>query len=119
MYSFYVTPKNEDFVMGNVERSHFGVSLVSNYSNASLPTNNSTRPDLSAFGILTEGSATLESTAVLGRGSVRIPMMAHLLVWDIETVPDLQGFAAAHGHDGKDDDEIRDLTSLKNASSPS
>jgi predicted PolB exonuclease-like 3'-5' exonuclease len=26
---------------------------------------------------------------------------------DIETVPDLQGFAAANGHSGKSDDEIR------------
>jgi hypothetical protein len=33
--------------------------------------------------------------------------MPHVLVWDIETVPDLQGFAAANGHDGKSDDEIR------------
>jgi hypothetical protein len=33
--------------------------------------------------------------------------MPHVLVWDIETVPDLKGFAAAHGHDGKTDDEIR------------
>jgi predicted PolB exonuclease-like 3'-5' exonuclease len=34
-------------------------------------------------------------------------MAAHVLVWDIETVPDLRGFAAANGHDGKSDDEIR------------
>jgi len=33
--------------------------------------------------------------------------MPHLLVWDIETVPDLAGFAAANGHDGKTEDEIR------------
>jgi 3'-5' exonuclease len=33
------------------------------------------------------------------------PDMPHLLVWDIET--DLAGFAAANGHDGKSDDEIR------------
>jgi len=33
--------------------------------------------------------------------------MTHVLVWDIETVPDLAGFAAANGHDGKSDDEIR------------
>jgi 3'-5' exonuclease len=31
----------------------------------------------------------------------------HVLVWDIETVPDLRGFAAANGLDGKSDDEIR------------
>jgi DNA mismatch endonuclease Vsr len=33
--------------------------------------------------------------------------MPNVLVWDIETVPDLAGFAAANGHDGKSDDEIR------------
>jgi predicted PolB exonuclease-like 3'-5' exonuclease len=33
--------------------------------------------------------------------------MSHVLVWDIETVPDLAGYAAANGHDGKTDDEIR------------
>jgi predicted PolB exonuclease-like 3'-5' exonuclease len=33
--------------------------------------------------------------------------MPHVIVWDIETVPDLKGFAAANGHDGKTDDEIR------------
>jgi 3'-5' exonuclease len=33
--------------------------------------------------------------------------MPHVLVWDLETVPDLRGFAAANGLDGKSDDEIR------------
>jgi len=33
--------------------------------------------------------------------------MPHVLVWDIETVPDLAGFAAANGHEGKTEDEIR------------
>jgi hypothetical protein len=33
--------------------------------------------------------------------------MPHVRAWDIETVPDLAGFAAANGHDGKSDDEIR------------
>jgi predicted PolB exonuclease-like 3'-5' exonuclease len=33
--------------------------------------------------------------------------MPHILVWDLETVPDLRGFAAANGLDGKSDDEIR------------
>jgi predicted PolB exonuclease-like 3'-5' exonuclease len=33
-------------------------------------------------------------------------MPAHVVVWDIETVPDLRGFAAANGHDDKTDDEI-------------
>jgi predicted PolB exonuclease-like 3'-5' exonuclease len=30
-----------------------------------------------------------------------------VIVWDIETVPDLKGFAAANGHLGKSDDEVR------------
>src|SRR5215472_1521067 len=34
-------------------------------------------------------------------------MPANLIVWDIETVPDIKSFAAANGHDGKTDDEIR------------
>ena len=33
--------------------------------------------------------------------------MPNVLVWDIETVPDLRGFAAANDLDGKSDDEIR------------
>jgi hypothetical protein len=32
-------------------------------------------------------------------------MDAAVIVWDIETVPDLKGFAAANGHDGMSDDE--------------
>jgi 3'-5' exonuclease len=35
-------------------------------------------------------------------------MPNHLIVWDIETVPDLRGFAAANGHDGKAGHEIRE-----------
>src|SRR6266566_2337283 len=34
-------------------------------------------------------------------------MATSVIVWDIETVPDIKGFAAANGHDGKGDDEIR------------
>jgi 3'-5' exonuclease len=34
-------------------------------------------------------------------------MPTYVIVWDIETVPDLPAFAAANGHDGKSDDEIR------------
>jgi 3'-5' exonuclease len=34
-------------------------------------------------------------------------MSASVIVWGIETVPDLKGFAAANGHDGKSDDDIR------------
>ena len=33
--------------------------------------------------------------------------MSNVIVWDIETVPDIEGFAAANGHEGKGDDEIR------------
>ena len=33
--------------------------------------------------------------------------MSYVIVWDIETIPDLKGFAAANGHDGKSDDDIR------------
>jgi predicted PolB exonuclease-like 3'-5' exonuclease len=33
--------------------------------------------------------------------------MSSVIVWDIETVPDLKGFAAANGHIGKTDDEVR------------
>jgi predicted PolB exonuclease-like 3'-5' exonuclease len=33
--------------------------------------------------------------------------MPHVLVWDIETVPELAGFAAANGHEGKTEDDIR------------
>jgi len=34
-------------------------------------------------------------------------MGASVIVWDIETVPDLKGFAAANGHEGKGDDDVR------------
>src|SRR2546430_10755645 len=33
--------------------------------------------------------------------------MSNVIVWDIEMIPDIKGFAAANGHDGKSDDEIR------------
>jgi predicted PolB exonuclease-like 3'-5' exonuclease len=33
--------------------------------------------------------------------------MSNVIAWDIETVPDIKGFAAANGHDGRSDDEIR------------
>jgi hypothetical protein len=33
--------------------------------------------------------------------------MSNVIVWDIEKVPDLKGYAAANGHAGKSDDEIR------------
>jgi predicted PolB exonuclease-like 3'-5' exonuclease len=40
-------------------------------------------------------------------------MPSHVIVWDIETIPDLRGFAAANGHDGKTDDEIREALGNK------
>src|SRR6516162_1129160 len=36
-----------------------------------------------------------------------ISMNASVIVWDIETVPDLRGFAAAKGLVGKLDEEVR------------
>jgi hypothetical protein len=41
------------------------------------------------------------------RGISEARMTAHVLVWELEAVPDLRGFAAANGLDGKSDDEIR------------
>jgi predicted PolB exonuclease-like 3'-5' exonuclease len=35
-------------------------------------------------------------------------MPAHVIVWDLETVPDLKGFAAANDLEAKSDDEIRE-----------
>ena len=34
-------------------------------------------------------------------------MVASVIVRDIETVPDIKGFAAANGYDGKSEDDIR------------
>jgi predicted PolB exonuclease-like 3'-5' exonuclease len=34
-------------------------------------------------------------------------MTASVVVWDIETVPDIKGFATANGHVGKSDDDVR------------
>jgi hypothetical protein len=33
--------------------------------------------------------------------------MNNVIAWDIETIADITGFAAANGHNGKTDDEIR------------
>ncbi|HJU12539.1 MAG TPA: ribonuclease H-like domain-containing protein [Candidatus Binataceae bacterium] len=35
-------------------------------------------------------------------------MPQNLIVWDLETVPDLRGFARANGLDGKTDEEVRE-----------
>ena len=69
---------HERFMMLNAATTHFVVRIT--------PAQNAFRPIV----LSTEGSA-----------------MPHVIVWDIETVPDLKGFAAANGHDGKTDDEIR------------
>jgi predicted PolB exonuclease-like 3'-5' exonuclease len=34
-------------------------------------------------------------------------MHASVIVWDLETVPDLKGYAAANGYEGKSDDDVR------------
>jgi predicted PolB exonuclease-like 3'-5' exonuclease len=39
--------------------------------------------------------------------------MASVIVWDIETVPDLRGFAKANKLDGKTEDEIREAIGAK------
>jgi predicted PolB exonuclease-like 3'-5' exonuclease len=38
---------------------------------------------------------------------LNVQMDNSVIVWDLETIPDLRGFAAANGHDGKSDDEVR------------
>ena len=40
-------------------------------------------------------------------------MGQNIIVWDIETVPDLRGFAAANGLDGKSDEEVREALGEK------
>jgi predicted PolB exonuclease-like 3'-5' exonuclease len=35
-------------------------------------------------------------------------MNGSVIVWDLETVPDLRGFAAANGLEGKTDEEVRE-----------
>jgi 3'-5' exonuclease len=35
-------------------------------------------------------------------------MSNHVIVWDLETVPDIVGYAAANGLTGKSDGEIRE-----------
>ena len=35
----------------------------------------------------------------------------HVLAWDIQTVPNVSGYGAANGLEGKSDDEIRDAMS--------
>jgi hypothetical protein len=33
--------------------------------------------------------------------------MINVIVWDIETIPDIKGFASANGYDGAGEDEVR------------
>ena len=37
----------------------------------------------------------------------------HVIVWDLETVPDIAGYAAANGLIGKSDEEIREALGNK------
>jgi hypothetical protein len=37
-----------------------------------------------------------------------LPMNGSVIVWDLETVPDLRGFAAANGLADKTDEEVRE-----------
>jgi hypothetical protein len=49
-----------------------------------------------------------DSVAVIrtNLNNVGFAMGQTIIVWDIETVPDLRGFAAARGLIGKSDDEV-------------
>jgi hypothetical protein len=38
---------------------------------------------------------------------LNVTAMANVIVWDLETIPDLRGYAAANGLVGKTDEEIR------------
>jgi hypothetical protein len=40
-------------------------------------------------------------------------MNGSVIVWDLETVPDLRGFAAANGLAGKTDEEVREAIGEK------
>ncbi len=40
-------------------------------------------------------------------------MSDHVIVWDLETVPDIAGYAAANGLTGKSDEEIREAIGNK------
>jgi len=53
-------------------------------------------------------AARLKSSDFTWTKNLRLLNMgASVIVWDIETVPDLKGFAAANGHEGKGDDDVR------------
>jgi hypothetical protein len=40
-------------------------------------------------------------------------MSDHVIVWDLETLPDIGGYAAANGLAGKSDEEIREALDNK------
>jgi len=40
--------------------------------------------------------------------------MPHVLVWDLETVPDLRGLAAANGLDGEHGPDVRKIEGSSN-----
>jgi hypothetical protein len=40
-------------------------------------------------------------------------MNANVIVWDLDAVPDLRGFAAANGLAGKTDEEVREAIGNK------
>ncbi|MGD0420496.1 MAG: hypothetical protein ABSA68_13120 [Xanthobacteraceae bacterium] len=40
-------------------------------------------------------------------------MPGHVIVWDLETVPDIAGYAAANGLTGKSNEEIREAIGNK------
>jgi hypothetical protein len=44
--------------------------------------------------------------------------MSNVIVWEIETVPDLQAVAAANGHAGRSDHEIRVAMGESSPSTP-
>jgi len=54
-----------------------------------------------------KGGPKSEAFEANGRGIDCALHMNNVIVWDIETIPDLAGFAAANGHVGKTADEVR------------
>ena len=40
-------------------------------------------------------------------------MSDHVIVWDLETVPDIAGYVAANGLTGKSDEKIREVLGSK------
>ena len=57
--------------------------------------------------LFNEHSSNEESSAQGLAFDWRKPLQHHVIVWDLETVPDIAGHAAANALDGKSDDEVR------------